>query len=208
MTREEEDRLTPPTPTQATRPARGVRILRTRRMTIPSVQATTNVLPKERCGICPGLLRARTAPLLADGLRRTQPGFCGHLRLTTQTSLMSFWRTMDIRPQQLSGLVLLVQVYRYTGIPLNRGRSRKLGTSRGQCCQACEAKGIKMLFLVVMIFAAGFLGVMDVLVFKTPGWSPTGFLNVQIALALLVSVYSLQLFSCKLSFNRAGGLSD
>ena len=73
-------------------------------------------------------------------------------------SLMSFWRTMDIRPQQLSGLVLLVQVYRYTGIPLNRGRSRKLGTSRGQCCQACEAKGIKMLFLVVMIFAAGFLG--------------------------------------------------
>jgi len=104
---------------------------------------------EERCGICPGLLRARTAPLLADGLRRTQPGFCGHLRLTTQTSLMSFWRTM----------------------------------------------GIKMLFLVVMIFAAGFLGVMDVLVFKTPGWSPTGFLNVQIALALLVSVYSLQLFS-------------
>ena len=114
---------------------------------------------------------------------------------------MSFWRTMDIRPQQLSGLVFLVQVYRYTGIPLNRGRSRKLGTSRGQCCQACEAKGIKMLFLVVMIFAAGFLGraglkrttraelrlalagVMDVLVFKTPGWSPTGFLNVQIALA-------------------------
>lgn len=55
--------------------------------------------------------------------------------------------------------------------------------------------GIKMLFLVVMIFAAGFLGVMDVVVFKTPRWSPTGFLNVQIALALLVSVYSLQLFS-------------
>ena len=26
-------------------------------------------------------------------------------------------------------------------------------------------------------------GVMDVLVFKTPGWSPTGFLNAQIALA-------------------------
>lgn len=114
-----------------------------------SSSGSEDSVDEERCGICPGLLRDKSKPLLADGLRRTQPGFCGHLNCTVQTSLISFWRTM----------------------------------------------GIKMLFLVVMIFAAGFLGVMDVVVFKTPRWSPTGFLNVQIALALLVSVYSLQLFS-------------
>ena len=97
---------------------------------------------------------------------------------------------MDIRPQQLSALAS-VQV------PLNHGNARK-GQCREECHEACKAKGIKMLFLVVMIFAAGFLGradlnrtraesrlagVMDVVVFKTPRWSPTGFLNVQIALA-------------------------
>eukprot|EP00439_Symbiodinium_sp_Y106_P040846 s264_g5.t1 len=46
--------------------------------------------------------------------------------------------------------------------------------------------GIKIFFLGVMCFAAAFLSVMDAIIFNSPPW---------IALALLIAVYSLQLFS-------------
>ncbi|CAE7941537.1 ACT1A, partial [Symbiodinium sp. KB8] len=55
--------------------------------------------------------------------------------------------------------------------------------------------GIKIFFLAVMCFAAAFLSVMDAIIFDSPPWSATSFLNAQIALALLIAVYSLQLFS-------------
>jgi len=55
--------------------------------------------------------------------------------------------------------------------------------------------GIKIFFLGVMCFAAAFLSVMDAIIFNSPPWSATSFLNAQIALALLIAVYSLQLFS-------------
>jgi len=55
--------------------------------------------------------------------------------------------------------------------------------------------GIKVLFFTVMVIAAAFLAVMDYVIFQSPRWMPTSFLNAQIALALLISVYSLQLFS-------------
>lgn len=54
---------------------------------------------------------------------------------------------------------------------------------------------MKILFLLVICFAAAFLAVFDRFIFQSPTWMPTSFLNAQIALALLVSVYSLQCFS-------------
>ena len=54
---------------------------------------------------------------------------------------------------------------------------------------------MKILFLLVICFAAAFLAVFDRFIFKSPTWMPTTFLNSQIALALLVSVYCLQCFS-------------
>lgn len=54
---------------------------------------------------------------------------------------------------------------------------------------------MKILFLLVICFAAAFLAVFDRFIFQSPTWMPTTFLNAQIALALLVSVYSLQCFS-------------
>eukprot|EP00913_Durusdinium_trenchii_P024603 g23095.t1 len=84
-----------------------------------------------------------------DDLVRKQAGFCTHLSCTLRQSMLSFWRSMDM----------------------------------------------KTLFLLVMTFAACFLAFFDRFIFKSPPWMPTTFLNAQIALALLVSVYSLQLFS-------------
>jgi len=52
----------------------------------------------------------------------------------------------------------------------------------------------RLMFLVVVEFAAFFLGVMDSFIFKNPPWIPTNFMNAQIAIALLTSVYSLFTF--------------
>ncbi|CAJ1389625.1 unnamed protein product [Effrenium voratum] len=82
-------------------------------------------------------------------LIRTQAGFCTHLQCTLRQSMLTFWRTMEM----------------------------------------------KMLFLLVICFAAAFLAVFDRFIFESPTWMPTTFLNAQIALALLVSVYCLQVFS-------------
>ncbi|CAK9113129.1 unnamed protein product [Durusdinium trenchii] len=98
-------------------------------------------------GICSLESRKGTANL--DDLVRKQAGFCTHLSCTLRQSMLSFWRSMDM----------------------------------------------KTLFLLVMTFAACFLAFFDRFIFKSPPWMPTTFLNAQIALALLVSVYSLQLFS-------------
>mmetsp|Transcript_52174 Transcript_52174/g.93571 ORF Transcript_52174/g.93571 Transcript_52174/m.93571 type:complete len:895 (+) Transcript_52174:75-2759(+) len=53
----------------------------------------------------------------------------------------------------------------------------------------------KMAFLGVVCFAAAFLAFFDNFIFKSPPWLATTFINAQISLALLVSVYCLQVFS-------------
>jgi len=53
---------------------------------------------------------------------------------------------------------------------------------------------IRIMFFVVVEFAAAFLGVMDRYIFQNSAWLPTGFMNAQISVALLVSVYSLATF--------------
>jgi len=54
---------------------------------------------------------------------------------------------------------------------------------------------IKILFLVIITFAAAFLAIFDRYIFQSPAWLPTTFINGQISLALLISVYCLQAFS-------------
>mmetsp|Transcript_287 Transcript_287/g.669 ORF Transcript_287/g.669 Transcript_287/m.669 type:complete len:885 (-) Transcript_287:68-2722(-) len=54
---------------------------------------------------------------------------------------------------------------------------------------------MRILFFVVIEFAAVFLGMMDAFIFDTPPWMPTGFLQVHISIALLTCVKSLACFS-------------
>merc|ERR1740121_305497 len=53
---------------------------------------------------------------------------------------------------------------------------------------------VRMLFFGIIIFAAIFLGVFDAVIFHTPPWQPTAFLNAHISIALLTSVYCLNTF--------------
>lgn len=55
-------------------------------------------------------------------------------------------------------------------------------------------QNMRLMFLVVVEFAAIFLGVFDRFIFKNPPWNPTNYMNCQISLALLTSVYSLRTF--------------
>lgn len=54
---------------------------------------------------------------------------------------------------------------------------------------------VRVLFIGIVVFAAAFLAGFDRFVFQAPRWSPTTFLNFQITIALLTSVYSLFVFS-------------
>jgi len=54
---------------------------------------------------------------------------------------------------------------------------------------------IRLGFLGVVEFAAFFMGFFDAVIFRNPQWMPTTILNVHVSVALLVSVYCLQLFS-------------
>jgi energy-coupling factor transporter ATP-binding protein EcfA2 len=54
---------------------------------------------------------------------------------------------------------------------------------------------IRMLFFSIIAFAAAFLGTMDLFIFDTPPWMPTGFLQAHISIGLLTCVYSLNCFS-------------
>eukprot|EP00930_Biecheleria_cincta_P028800 TRINITY_DN20069_c0_g1_i1.p1 TRINITY_DN20069_c0_g1~~TRINITY_DN20069_c0_g1_i1.p1 ORF type:complete len:906 (+),score=146.07 TRINITY_DN20069_c0_g1_i1:22-2718(+) len=54
---------------------------------------------------------------------------------------------------------------------------------------------MRVLFIGIVVFAAMFLACFDRFVFNAPRWSPSTFLNFQITIALLVSVYSLFVFS-------------
>jgi len=54
---------------------------------------------------------------------------------------------------------------------------------------------IRVLFLIVVEFAAAFLGVMDHFAFHTAPYEPPAIVNAQISLGLLTSVYCLNTFS-------------
>lgn len=52
----------------------------------------------------------------------------------------------------------------------------------------------RLMFLMVVEFAAAFLAVFDRFIFEAPAWLPTNYMNAQISLALLTSVYMLGTF--------------
>lgn len=52
----------------------------------------------------------------------------------------------------------------------------------------------RLMFMLVVEFAAVFLGITDRFIFKTPAWYPTNYMNCFISLTLLTSAYMLQTF--------------
>jgi ABC-type multidrug transport system ATPase subunit len=54
---------------------------------------------------------------------------------------------------------------------------------------------MRMLFFLVLMFGAAVVGITNGYIYEDPEWSPDGFLNAHMTVALLISVYALTAFS-------------